>query len=177
MCVPEVAWLHLAGILSRDDLIVAGDDLVRRKRPLSTPDRLLTAVALAGRRRFVTEARLALEQVRPGTDSPMETRLRLIILRGGLPEPVIGHAVHNRAGEFIGTPDLAYTEAKIAIEYQGQVHQSDPHTYAEDVIRREQFEETGWQVIPIYKDHVYDRPSWIVSRISLALRIRTPRVQ
>jgi hypothetical protein len=177
VCEPEMVWLQLAAVLERDDLIVAGDDLVRRKRPLSAPDRLVAAVAAAGRRRFVTEARLALEQIRPGTDSPMETRLRLIIVRGGLPEPVIGHAVYNRAGEFVGTPDLAYVVEKIAIEYQGQVHQSNPQTYAEDVIRREQFEEAGWHVIPVYKDHVHGRPGWIVSRISRARQIRAPRVQ
>jgi hypothetical protein len=177
VCAPEGLWLQLAGILDADRLVVAGDHLVRRKRPQSTIDRLRAEVANAVGRRYIAAARAALEQLRPGTDSPMETRLRLIIVRGGLPEPVIGHTVHSKEGEFIGTPDLAYIEEKIAIEYQGQVHQSDPQTYADDVIRREQFEEAGWQVIPVYKHHVNERPTWIVSRISAVLQKRAPRAQ
>ncbi len=177
MCAPERVWMQLAGVLEEDDLIVAGDDLVRRKRPLTSMDRLVAEIAAASGRRFVTVARNALDQIRSGTDSPMETRLRRIIVRGGLPEPVIGNTVYNRAGEFIGTPDLAYVDEKIAIEYQGQVHQTNPKVYAEDAIRREQFEEIGWLVIPVYKDHVYLRPAWIVSRISSALHKRAARVQ
>ncbi|MCU1415376.1 MAG: hypothetical protein JWN80_2716 [Microbacteriaceae bacterium] len=177
VCAPEGLWLQLAGILDADRLVVAGDHLVRRKRPQSTIDRLRAEVANAVGRRYIAAARAALEQLRPGTDSAMETRLRLIITRGGLPEPVIGHTVYNRDGEFIGTPDLAYVDEKIAIEYQGQVHQTDPQTYADDVVRREQFEEAGWQVIPVYKHHVSDRPTWIVSRVSAALQKRAPRAQ
>ena len=36
----------------------------------------------------------------------METRLRMLLVAAGLREPIIGHTVKNRDGDFVATPDL-----------------------------------------------------------------------
>jgi hypothetical protein len=106
---PEWLLLELASILTVDELIVAGDGLVRRKRALSTLGQLqATAVTLDGRN--IRKVRTAIRDVRSGTDSPMETRLRLLLIRARLPEPVIGYTIRNANGDFVGTPDLCYVE-------------------------------------------------------------------
>lgn len=161
----EVAWLQIAAILTLDDLIVAGDHLLRRKRPASTLARLREVVAGLRGQRGAVLARAATLDIRSGTDSPMETRMRLALIRAGLPEPVVGHTVKDADGFFVGTPDLCYTVEKVALEYEGDVHRTSRQTFRDDIERREQFEEIGWRVIRVTADHLR-RPHGFVTRVA-----------
>ncbi len=169
---PDWVLPELATQLGLDDLVVAGDALVRRKRPLTSLEQLLQ-VASEHRGRGIRLVRAALGDVRRGTDSPMETRLRLLICRAGLPEPVIGHTIRDRNRDFIGTPDLSYVEQRIAIEYEGSVHRDDPRVFAEDILRRELMQEADWYVIRVIADHVFRSPGWLVGRIARILAQRS----
>lgn len=172
MVSPARTWTQLAAVLGHDDLVIAGDYLVKRKAPLCTLEVLAAAVSSMGPARGALAARAALRDVRCGTDSPMETVTRLLIVRAGLPEPVIGFTVTDRNGDPVGTPDLAYVAERIAIEYQGSVHRTDERVFADDIERRILFEGAGWQVILVIKDHVFRNPHWILQRIREALRDR-----
>jgi len=167
---PEVAWLQLAAVLTVDELVVAGDFLVRKKRPLSTLVRLAAAVEDAAGQRGVERARSALREVRTLTESPRESWLRLTIVRGGLPEPVVGFTVYFQ-GAFVGTPDLAYEQARIAIEYEGAHHRTDKNTYEDDIARREQFRRAGWLVL-LVTDRMLARPSYVIAEVEALLRER-----
>jgi hypothetical protein len=169
---PDWLLAELASELTVEELVVAGDALVRRKRSATTLDALRTTAARLDAR-GILRVRAALEHVRSGTDSPMETRLRLLITRAGLPEPVIGHTIRDVNGDFIGTPDLAYVEQRIAIEYEGAVHRDDPRVFAEDILRRELMQEADWYVIRVISDHVFRSPAWLAARISRILAQRT----
>ena len=169
---PEWLLLELASLLPLDDLIIAGDGLVRRKRPPTTLHQL-GQLASDLDRRGIRRVRSALQEVRSGTDSPMETRLRILICRAGLPEPIIGHTIRDGNGDFIGTPDLSYVEQRIAIEYEGSGHRDDPRIFAGDILRRELMQEAGWYVIRVISDHVFLSPQWLVSRIARILAQRT----
>jgi hypothetical protein len=171
---PELAWLQLAPVLTLDELVVAGDHLVRRKRPASTLALLRSiveqGVGVRGRRNAVD----ALRDIRAGTDSPMESRTRLIIVRGGLPEPVVGFRVLDDDGFFVGTPDLVYVAEKIAIEYEGDIHRTNRRTFSDDIERRELFEWSGWRVLRVTDTYIHS-PWRLVSRVSDLLRLRAPR--
>ena len=52
------------------------------------------------------------------SDSPMETRIRLVIVFDGLPEPVLQHPV----GPYF--LDMAYPVIRLAVEYDGKNHRS-----------------------------------------------------
>jgi hypothetical protein len=153
---PETVWLQLATTLSVDDLIVAGDHLLQGRPALSTLERLGAEVESARGRRGVARAGAALLELRIGVRSPRETRLRLLLVRAGLPEPVVGFQVHHE-GAFVGTPDLAYPDLRIAIEYEGQHHRTDRNTYEDDIIRRELFRRAGWLVL-LVTDRTFSRP-------------------
>jgi hypothetical protein len=165
---PVETWLQLGSLLSADDLIVAADALVRRKHPLATVDDIAAAAASAFRRPGLRALRASLAEVRPGTDSPRETRMRLIIVRAGLPEPVIGFRVFDAKGDFIGTPDLFYPQYRIALEYEGDGHRTDTRTFNDDIERAELFQEAGCRYVRVTRDHV-DRPHRLVSRVRTAL--------
>ncbi|MDO7883225.1 hypothetical protein Q5716_13390 [Protaetiibacter sp. WY-16] len=167
--VPERVWLQLATTLTRDELVVAGDSLVRRKRPLSTMSSITSLLTEARGARGVRRAAAALELVRAGTDSPKETELRLMIVASGLPEPVIGHTVHHE-GYWVGTPDLAYVRERIAIEYQGGGHRAED-VFEEDIARAERFRAAGWEFIQVTKRQLRNSRS-VTERIRVALRGR-----
>jgi hypothetical protein len=162
---PARTWVQLGAILDHVSLVAAGDDLVRRKQPLSSLAELRSEIVASRGVRGIRRLRAAFADIREGTDSPMETRLRLLLVRSGLPEPIIGHAIHTAAGKFVGTPDLAYLSERIAIEYEGELHQSDPVVFAADIERRERMEAADWHVIRVIKSHLNRNPTKLVDRI------------
>jgi hypothetical protein len=167
---PVDTWLHLANTLTVPELVVVGDHLVRKKRPLAKLPELEAAVAAHAGHRNVTKLREALALVRPLTGSPKETELRLLILAAGLPEPIVGYEVHHD-GYWVGTPDLAFPGERVAVEYEGEVHRVDPDTFREDIDRRERFEDAGWRVIRVTADQLL-RPAALMERIRYALATR-----
>ncbi|CAN5120359.1 hypothetical protein BH09ACT1_BH09ACT1_17240 [soil metagenome] len=90
----------------------------------------------------------------------------------GLPEPLVGHSIRNSLGDFVANPDLAYVEQRIAIEYEGEVHRTDPRVYAADILRREAIEKAGWQIILVISEHLMRTPALLLARIAQALADR-----
>ena len=165
---PAETWIQLGSVLRGDDLIVATDGFLRRKRKLATLEELHRALADSFRRPGLRSLREALAEARPDTDSPRETLSRLIITRAGLPEPVIHFTVYDQDGFFVGTPDLAYEEYKIAMEYEGDGHRTDDRIFQDDIERAEIFQDATWRYVRITKDHV-DNPPRLVERVRKVL--------
>jgi hypothetical protein len=171
----SMAWAQLAAgrgpaSMTIDELVVAGDHLVRRRHPDATHSELGASARSVrpGRARL----RAALLSIRTGTDSPMESRLRLLLVQAGLPVPVIGHVIVDSTGGFVGTPDLAYIAKRIAIEYEGDIHRTDANIYASDIDRREQMEAAGWLVIRVVAHHLTHNHLSLIARIREALHSR-----
>jgi very-short-patch-repair endonuclease len=164
---PTETWRHLATLLAIDDLVVAGDSLVRRRAPLATEAELVRALARHGGKRGVRRLRAAHLLVRSGTDSPAETRLRLLIGRAGLPEPVVNPRV-ELPGYGVAFADLAFPSQRVAVEYDGAQHRVDARQFERDVLRLEAFAAADWRVIRILATHLRD-PGAVVARIRTAL--------
>ncbi|MDP9794635.1 hypothetical protein J2S43_003147 [Catenuloplanes nepalensis] len=116
----------------------------------------------------VSRMREVLAIAEPGSASPMETRLRLIIVDGGLPRPVAQHEVRTPEGRFIGRVDLAYPELRIVLEYEGD-HHRDPATYRNDIARFNRFQAAGWTALRFTADDVFKRPQKIVADVRRAM--------
>ncbi|GEL47335.1 hypothetical protein CHO01_24510 [Cellulomonas hominis] len=174
---PEQVWVQLAAELDVGRLVVLGDALTCRKHPISAGT-LLHAAATAlppgtrGRRRLLA----ALAEIRPGTDSPMETRLRLLLTGAGLPDPLVNHPVHAPDGRFLALPDLSYPAQRVAVEYDGDVHRTDRRTWRRDIARRQALESHGWRVITCTADDVLRHPDRPVAWVRAALE-RPSRMQ
>lgn len=167
---PERTFLDLAPYCDLTDLVAAGDALVRRTsvEPLHLVEKAAASIGV----RNVRLAREAAALVRTGVDSPMESRLRLIIVGGGLPEPEIGYVVHDAAGGWLAKPDLTYPEVALAIEYDGKHHLADPRQWRLDIRRRENLEREGWLVRVFTADDLLNRPGTVVARIAEDLHAR-----
>lgn len=178
--VPELVWVQLAGVLPVRELVVLGDALVRRKRPLCGSGSLASTVAaLAPGTRGIRRVREALDLVRERTDSPMESRLRWILVEAGLPCPVVNPMVRTTDGYLAAMPDLAYVPERVAIEYDGDIHRTNRAVWRRDIARRQALEALGWRVITCTADDVLRTPdrtaSWV--RAALSRATRTPRSQ
>ncbi len=91
-------FLQLAAYLELVDLVIAGNALVRIGRVTSEA---LVEAANGATGRGARLARRAAALVRDRVDSPMETRLRLLIVFGGLPEPDTNRDARDAAGGWI----------------------------------------------------------------------------
>ncbi|WP_348788374.1 hypothetical protein [Leifsonia sp. NPDC080035] len=171
---PAQTWLDLATMLHPEDLVIAGDHLVGAKAPLATVEELRAAIAASAGRRGSGRARSALDRVRIGSESPGETRLRLLIADAGLPEPVLNHNILDPGGAFIARVDLAYPERRVALEYEGDIHRVDRRTWMNDISRRERVEDLGWRMIRITADDLH-RPAPLLIRIRRLLSTRPTR--
>ena len=143
---PLRTWFDLAGLLSLKDLVIAGDFLLRRRDPLSTPAAL--DIFLAGKqgRAGYPKAMKARALIRANTDSPKETEVRLLLVEAGLPEPAINVPMFDETGGWVQDPDMSYEEFKIAIQYDGG-HHAPPAQRRSDIYRDESARALGWLVL------------------------------
>jgi hypothetical protein len=162
-------WLDLATNLALEDLVAVADAALRRR--LVTVDQLTTAVDSWWRRPGVALLRTALPLVEPATDSPMETRLRLLLVLGGLPVPVANRDVIVD-GAWLARPDLSYPELRIAIEYDGDHHRVERGQWQSDIARRRLLEDAGWVVLVFTADDVLKFGRETVRRVGAAVRAR-----
>lgn len=150
-----------------DDLIVMGDGLLKRFRPLASRTDLELAVRELGGKRNVGALRSALEQVRSRTDSPMETVLRLLIVRAGFPEPEVNGPIRNQYGAVIAHGDLVFRAQKVVLEYDGGGHREE-RQYYRDIYRLDDIMEERWRVIRVDK-FMLARPVALFDKLRHAL--------
>ncbi len=159
-------FLDLAECLPLVELVVVGDAIVRSR--LASVERLRAAAA-GMRGRHCRLARRAAALVRDLVDSPMETRVRLMIVFAGLPEPRIAQNVFDDSGGWIARLDLSYPDAKVAIEYDGSQHLTNRRQWTSDLMRRELLDRAGWRVIVLTAQDYYRRPDHTLGRIEAVL--------
>lgn len=169
LTAPGKTFVDCATEISLVQLIAVGDSLVRRG--WTTPEHL-RLVALEAGRRDIRKARLAAHFVRERVDSWQESRTRMLIVLGQLPEPETGVPVHDECGGWLATPDLSYRKVKVAIEYDGGHHETNPEQRDRDVLRDEILREDGWLVIVIRAADLRLRPAATLMRILRALQSR-----
>jgi Protein of unknown function (DUF559) len=160
-------FVDLATELNLVDLVVLGDSLVKAGR--TTPADLGQA-AIAWRGRGRRGAQQAARFVREGVDSAMETRLRLLMVFAGLPEPVVNHIVYGPKGRWLMRYDLCYLELKLIIEYDGRHHAESDRQWERDRKRREGLDATGWRLIVVGSKGIYSEPGTTLEVIVDAMR-------
>lgn len=163
---PLKCFRELADVLELVDLVILGDSLVARG--FVSPERLVADVADFHGDGAI-RARRAASYVRAGVESPPESRSRMLLIAGGLPEPVVNLEVVTRGGRRRRT-DLGYKEWKVGGEYEGRHHAEDSAQYRSDIVRREEFDELGWRLILIESHGLYVDPMGTVDRMEAALR-------
>ena len=174
------AMVEIASVtrpLERLDLVdlVALGDAAARHGWCSVEDIVEASIRATGRGCVL--ARRVARLVRSGVDSPMESRLRLLLVLAGLPEPVINFEIISGSGP-IARPDLAYPQARIAIEYDGGHHRTDPRQWRHDKARDRLIRDEDWQLLEVIANDLFRTPEsilgWVHSRLVAAAVPGTP---
>jgi hypothetical protein len=101
--------------------------------------------------------------------SPGETRLRMTLVLGGLPEPLVNVTVHDTDGRPVGTPDLLYLHPSLGIEYDGAYHrEADAHQV--DIRRENRLLVRGLPLLRYSAHDLSQRRSQIVREVGESLR-------
>jgi len=98
----------------------------------------------------------------PATESPMETRLRLLLVLAGLPRPAVQVPIHDQQGRFLGRPDLYYATARLGLEYDGASHRG---SLANDVQRQNRLLAAGIRLLRFTAADVRGSPDLIVRQV------------
>jgi hypothetical protein len=152
---------HLAGATTVAHL----DDLARATR--ITRRDLVNLVDRYPRARGNKRARLLIDMMDAGAESPKESWLRLVLISAGLPPPTTQIPVTD--GAIVAYLDMGWETPMVAVEYDGDHHRLDRRQYVKDIRRAESVAHLGWHVIRVIKE---DRPREIVERVTRALTQR-----
>lgn len=166
---PIATFVDCAGWLSLVDLVVLGDALVKKFkiRPVELRRACKQSVDY-----YAGLARLAADYVREGVDSPMETRLRMLIVLAGLPEPDVNVATFHDDGSWHRRFDLCYPSIRLIVEYEGRQHADDPRQWNSDIGRREEFDDDGYRILLVTAEGIYQNPARTLLRIRRQLVLR-----
>ncbi|MCI9858829.1 endonuclease domain-containing protein [Microbacterium proteolyticum] len=157
-------WAQLGSLLRMDDLVAAGDWVLSQGESVED----LTEAALRARRRGAVALREAVDFVRPGSESPRETQVRLILVRAGLPEPELNWTLRTTTGTFVARLDLAYPEQRVAVEYDGRQH-ADTEQFRRDADRWRAIADEGWTLIRVVAHHLDTPAQDVVAPVRRAL--------
>ena len=101
--------------------------------------------------RGIKRARVALELMDGGAQSPKETWLRLLVIDAGYPRPCTQVRVHDGAAEaFL---DMGWDEPMIGLDYDGAQHQTERQRFVHDIGRNALIERRGWIDVHVVKEH------------------------
>ncbi len=99
----------------------------------------------------------------------MESKLRMLIVLAGLPEPMVNKITRDEIGTWIWRFDLCYESLRLIIEYDGRDHILRSRQWNSDIRRREQLISEGWRIIVITAEAFFDSPTETLGRIRAAL--------
>ena len=168
--LPVTSGLRTAADLGRKlkqlEAIVALDLALHAR--LVTIEDLASYIARNRMAKGIGKLRMALELCDPNAESPMETRLRVLLCRAGLPRPESQVDLHDNAGRFVGRADFYYRQRRLAIEYDGATHRE---SLAEDNRRQNRLLEAGYDLLRFTGEDVQKTPGAIVAQVATALGV------
>lgn len=161
---PATTWASLGEECSLRDLIVLGDAIVRVPRDdrgtpqpfrrLGTKEDLQGALE-AGSRRGITKLRAALELIRVGSASPVETDYRLAARRSGLPEPELDVEIRDAGGRLLGVSEVVYRPYRVVVEVEGDHHRTSRRQWTRDIRKYADYAAAGWEVVRVTSEHLH----------------------
>jgi len=98
-------------------------------------------------------------------ESPMETRLRWLLIQRGLPRPEVQVNLGDHKNR-IGRADLYYPAARLILEYDGSNHRD---RLVEDNRRQNLLLSAGFQLLRFTAGDIYNEPDVVEAQVRRAL--------
>lgn len=118
-------------------------------------------VQVAGRK-GTARLRRAVDLSAPGVESPMESRLRMVLVMAGLPRPEVQVPLYDKAGQFCGRVDMYYPSHRLCLEYDGRTHKD---SLVDDSRRQNRLLAAGYQIYRFASADVWDNPQRVVALV------------
>lgn len=103
----------------------------------------------------------------PRAESPMESRLRMVLVLGGLPRPEVQIEVRE-SGLLVARVDMGYRRLRIGIEFDGRDYHRGQARVGDD-IRDNSLGVRGWHVLRYGAGHVYRHQNVIAHEVGTLL--------
>lgn len=178
---PATTWAMLAPRLTHNAGVALGDAVVRQARipgtrrleraPLATMGEL-TAMAMMRGRAGASQLRGMLPLISPHSASPPETDLRLLLRKWHAPEYELDFDVYDECGRLAGCSEVVFRAFKLALEYEGRHHLTQPHQWNRDIEKYRRYAQLGWEVIRVTAELQYRDPGELRRQVFEALRRR-----
>lgn len=175
---PASAWAMLGTELSERELVRLGDAIVRvprddrgvprPERRLATLDELRASLEV-GRRPGAVRLRAALDRVRVGSMSPLETDARLNGEDAGLPVPELDVEILSAQGHLIGIADMRHPRYRVLIEVEGDHHRTDRRQWMRDIEKHTAYLSEGYETVRLTGHHIRQHPERGVTLVRNAL--------
>ncbi len=146
--------------LSLVEAVVVADAALHKR--LLRIEQLTSWVASSAGRHGIKRLRRVVDLVEPAAESPMETRLRMILILGGLPRPKAQVPIYDSAGRFVGRPDLYYERHRLGVEYDGSTHRD---SLAEDNRRQNRLLSAGVRLLRFTAADVLGNPHSVLCQV------------
>jgi uncharacterized protein DUF559 len=159
--------VDLGGRDSLTEGVVAADLFLHAE--LVTTAELCTHVAEHPGAKGIARLRRVVELAEPKSESPMESRLRMLLVLAGLPPPEVQVSIHDDQGRFLGRPDLLYRLQALAIEYDGGNHRD---RLVDDNRRQNGLISAGLRLLRFTAADVYGNPALVAMQVRHALATR-----
>ena len=108
----------------------------------------------------------SLAQLAAPAESPMETRLRWLLIQAGLPRPQVQSDLRDGDGQFVGRADLYYPNRRLVLEYDGGNHRD---RMVEDDRRQNRLINAGFRLLRFTAADVHRRPEVVTAQVRWAL--------
>lgn len=133
---------------------------------------LLAYVVAHPAKRGVCQIRGLISHIDTNAESPPESWLRLLMIRGDLPKPEAQIALHDRTGHEFARFDLGYRKYRIGVDYDGEEFHSTAQQRAHDEARDAKAGVMGWVIIRVRAEQLRKDPQDVVDEIWKHLRDR-----
>jgi very-short-patch-repair endonuclease len=145
--------------------VVIADDALHRR--LITLDQLASWASENRKRHGIRRLRKVIDLAEPLSESPMESRLRMLLVLGGLPRPQ-AQVTFRDHDEVIGRVDLFYEADRLGIEYDGEVHRG---FLAEDARRQNALLRLGVRLLRFTARDVLGDPDSVLRQVRGLLNV------
>lgn len=108
----------------------------------------------------------SLAAVAAPAESPMETRLRWLLIQSGLPRPEVQVNLQDAAARFVGRADLYYPGVRLVLEYDGGNHRD---RLVDDDRRQNLLVNAGYRLLRFTAADIYNRADVVVAQVRAAL--------
>lgn len=120
--------------------------------------------------RGIVQLRKVVDLMDGGSESPQETRTRLLLINAGFPRPKTQIVVCNEYGDFVARIDMGWPEWKVGVQYDGPQHWTDPDQHARDIDQQAELQALDWRIIRVSRDLLRYRSPVFLARVSAAMR-------